>query len=74
MNHPFQDSKLSVPQNPKGIIPFTDQTPWMILRLSARHCTMFPDVWPRLDKIPTCPEVVKQASLRALIKLPDGSF
>jgi hypothetical protein len=74
LNHPFKDSKLSVVQNPEGMIPPGENTAWMILRLGARFCSMYPDIWPRIDKIPGCPEAIKQAVLRAIIRVPDGNF
>jgi hypothetical protein len=67
MNHPSVDGKVSVVTGTGhlGIKAF------FLLRLEARFAVMYPTAWPRLDLIPNCPPIVKDASLGAVPKLSE---
>jgi len=39
---------------------------FFVLRLGARLANMYPRLWPRLDLIPGCPQMVAQAVLAAI--------
>ncbi len=54
LNHPVIDGKISVAHDSGKI----GSTALFILRLGARLANMYPELWPRLDKIPHCPPLV----------------
>jgi hypothetical protein len=62
----IRDQKLDPPKTRSGHMRSSGAV-WMILKLSARLCTMYPYAWPRLDQIPGCPDPVKEAVFDALI-------
>ncbi len=57
LNHPLIDGRISVAHGSGKI----GAAAFFILRLGARLANMHPNVWPRLDLIPSCPPLVAQA-------------
>ena len=57
LQHPIIDGRISVATGDGRVGP----NAFFILRLSARLSDMFPQAWPRLDLIPTCPALVAAA-------------
>jgi hypothetical protein len=58
LSHPTIDGRVSVARSGVKI----GDTAFFVLRIGARLARMFPQQWPRLDLIPTCPaEVAAQA-------------
>jgi hypothetical protein len=57
IDHPIVDGKISVAHGDGKI----DAKAFFILRLGARVATMYPDLWPRLDLMPRCPQIVARA-------------
>ena len=62
MNHPNVDGKVSVPAGGGKVGPVA----YFLFRLEARFAIMFPDAWPRLDRIPNCPASIAQVSRGAV--------
>ena len=62
LNHPQIDGKISVVHGSGKLGSFA----FFLLRLNARLANMYPNAWPRLDLIPTCPGVVAQAVRQAI--------
>ncbi len=62
LEHPTIDGRISVAQ-PSGKI---GEKAYFVLRLGARFATMYPEAWPRLDKIIGCPQPLA-AAIRATI-------
>lgn len=58
MNHPQVDGKISVVTGTGKI----GASAFFLLRLEARFAIMYPNAWPRLDLIPTCPGSILQVS------------
>lgn len=58
LNHPVVDGKVSVLSGSAGDQRLIGGNAFMVLRIGARIAYMFPDLWPRLDKMPGCPKVV----------------
>ena len=67
MGHPSVDGKVSVVT---GTGKLGDKA-FFLLRLEARFAIMFPNAWPRLDQIPSCPQAVKEAMLAAVPQLSE---
>lgn len=58
MNHPQVDGKISVVTGTGK----NSASAFFLLRLEARFAIMYPNAWPRLDLIPTCPGSILQVS------------
>ena len=58
MNHSPADGKVSVVTGSGKI----GVSAFFLLRLEARFAIMYPNAWPRLDLIPTCPGNIAQVS------------
>ncbi len=58
ISHPQVDGRVSVATG-SGMV---GASAFFILRLGARIARMYPELWPRLDKIPGCPPEVAEAS------------
>jgi hypothetical protein len=43
---------------------------WTIVGLNFEIQTRHMDVWPRIDKIPACPELLRQMVIRSLVGTP----
>jgi hypothetical protein len=67
MRHPIIDGKVSVVTATGKV----GANAFFLLRLGARFAIMFPNAWPRLDLIPTCPSSVRQAVLAAVPNLSE---
>jgi len=67
MNHPTVDGKVSVVT---GSGHLGDRA-FFLLRLEARFAVMFPNVWPRLDLIPGCPNMVRAVAVAAVPQLSE---
>jgi hypothetical protein len=57
INHPQVDGRVSVATGSGKL----GASAFFVLRLGARLANMYPDFWPRLDKIPGCPPEVASA-------------
>jgi hypothetical protein len=57
LQHPIVDGKISVATGDGRV----GERAFFVLRLGARLSDMYPQYWPRLDLIPTCPPLVAQA-------------
>ena len=68
LNHPFIDGRVDVATGSGSL----GSKAFMVFRIVARLATMFPNAWPRLDQIPRCPALVKQAVLNSIPLLPPG--
>lgn len=62
INHPQVDGRVSVAKGSGKL----DGTAFFILRIGARIARMYPEYWPRLDKIPGCPLEVAEAARQAV--------
>lgn len=62
LNHPQIDGKISVAHGSGKIGALA----FFVFRLGARLSNMFPNVWPRLDLIPSCPTLVAQEVHKAI--------
>lgn len=62
LNHPQVDGRVSVATGSGKV----GTTAFFVLRLGARIARMYPEQWPRLDKIPGCPPEVAQAARQAI--------
>lgn len=62
LQHPIIDGKISV----ASVGGKVATSAFFVYRIGARLCRMNKALWPRLDRIDTCPLKVAQASLRAL--------
>jgi hypothetical protein len=67
MNHPFIDGKVSVVT---GSGKVSDKA-FFLIRLEARFAVMYPDAWPRLDRIPGCPSSVLDIARYAVPNLAE---
>lgn len=65
INHPQVDGRVSVATGSGKV----GATAFFVLRLGARIANMYPEQWPRLDKIPGCPPEVAEAARQAVPKL-----
>jgi hypothetical protein len=57
INHPQVDGRVSVATG-SGML---GKQAFFVLRLGARIANMYPELWPRLDKMPSCPPEVAEA-------------
>lgn len=57
LSHPMIDGRISVATGDGKVGPRA----FFILRLGARLADMYPNIWPRLDRIPRCPPLVAEA-------------
>jgi hypothetical protein len=62
IGHPQVDGRVSVATGSGKI----GASAFFVLRLGARIARMYPDLWPRLDKIPSCPPEVAEAARLAV--------
>lgn len=62
INHPQPDGRVSVATGSGKI----GGAAFFVLRLGARIANMYPEVWPRLDKISGCPPEVAEAVRKAI--------
>jgi hypothetical protein len=62
LSHPYVDGRVSVAHGSGKLGP----SAFFIFRLGARLANMYPQAWPRLDLIPTCPPCVAQAVREAI--------
>ena len=67
MSHPYLDGKVSVVTGTGKL----NENAFFLLRLEARFAIMYPNVWPRLDRIPRCPPKVREVSLSAIPNLAE---
>jgi len=58
LNHPIIDGKASVVT---GTGKLSDKA-FFLIRLEARFAVMYPDLWPRLDRIQGCPGSVLEVA------------
>jgi hypothetical protein len=67
MNHPYVDGRASVVTGTGklGMLAF------FLMRLEARFAIMYPNMWPRLDLIPNCPNSVAEVSRAAIPNLSE---
>jgi len=65
LNHPQVDGRIDVAHGTGKI----GTTAFFVLRLRARLADMHPEAWPRLDLIPTCPDLVVEAVREAIPRL-----
>ncbi|MBN9061757.1 MAG: hypothetical protein J0H41_04855 [Rhizobiales bacterium] len=65
LSHPYVDGRISVARGEGKL----GEKAFFILRLSARLADMFPDQWPRLDRIERCPPSVAEAMKKAVPKI-----
>jgi hypothetical protein len=65
IGHPQVDGRVSVARGSGKV----EGTAFFVLRIGARIARMFPEQWPRLDKIPGCPPEVAEASRQAVPQL-----
>ncbi len=68
LSHPVIDGKISQLPGFSGDTKLDGHHAFFIIRLGARLARMFPDEWPRLDKIKGCPSEVAEASRNAVPK------
>jgi hypothetical protein len=70
LSHPVVDGKVSTLPGASGDVRLgANQDAFFVLRIGARIAHMYPDAWPRLDKMPKCPPAVAEAVRAALPKL-----
>jgi len=62
ISHPIVDGRISVATGHGQV----GAKAFFVLRLGARLANMYPRLWPRLDLIPGCPQIVAQAVLAAI--------
>jgi len=62
LNHPQIDGRVSVAHGSGMVGAYA----FFVFRIGARLANMYPNQWPRLDLIPTCPALVAEA-VRAAI-------
>ncbi|SFI44269.1 hypothetical protein SAMN05216304_102772 [Bosea sp. OK403] len=62
INHPQVDGRVSVATAGGKV----GASAFFVLRIGARIANMYPELWPRLEKIPGCPAEVAQASRLAI--------
>ena len=67
MNHPTIDGKVSVVTGTGKV----GAAAFFLLRLEARFAIMFPNAWPRLDLIPSCPSALLHISRGAVPNLAE---
>jgi len=67
MGHRSVDGKVSIVT---GTGKLGDKV-FFLLRLEARFAIMYPNAWPWLDQIPSCPQAVRQAMLAAMPQLSE---
>ena len=60
--HPQIDGRVSVATGSGKV----GSSAFFVLRIGARIANMYPELWPRLEKIPGCPAQVAEASRLAI--------
>lgn len=68
LSHPVVDGRISVATSGGKI---TDSSAFFVIRLGARFAKMFPNLWPRVDMIPGCPQPVASAVQAAIPSPPN---
>lgn len=65
LRHPNIDGRVSVAHGSGKV----GSNAFFVFRLGARFADMFPNEWPRIDKIPRCPDVVKKAVMNCIPRI-----
>ena len=65
LRHPVIDGRVSVAHGNGKV----GSNAFFVFRLGARLADMYPNEWPRLDKIKKCPDGVKKAVARCIPRI-----